>query len=84
MSPKTRYLKYDPLFTLFTRHRCPKCGSVLKSVRAEKTIDPRTHNELSEFDSVRLVFREFECKTCSSHFSVSEIEQHEKDIKRRH
>lgn len=82
MATKTKYLKYDFLYTICTPHVCPECGAELKAQKRTKTVKLASHDETCEFDTVKLVFREFVCRKCNSHFPIDEIRQYEKEHKK--
>ena len=81
MATKTKHLKCGFIYTRLMRHSCPLCSGMLRARRTEKTVKPTSDDGL-EFDSVRLVFREFVCGSCGRRFSVDEIKQYERTSER--
>jgi transcription initiation factor IIE alpha subunit len=79
MAEKTKILKYDFIYAVCKRHICPKCGAVLKVRKSTKSVTHTYTDERRELETVKLVFREFECKKCNSKYSIEEMKQLERN-----
>lgn len=62
------------------KHKCPDCGSILKTVKVSKIID----SDDSKLDyntylvgPVKIISKEFECPNCGKHLTVEEMKKHE-------
>lgn len=79
MATKTMHLKSDFIYTVCQQHLCPACASRLKVRKAVKTVKLTSPDDSLEFDTVRLIFKEFVCEKCNSVYSVNDIKQYEKE-----
>ncbi len=62
------------------KHKCPDCGSKLKTVKVSKVID-RPNSKVGHktylVGPVKTTSKEFECPNCGKHLTVREMKEHE-------
>ena len=65
------------------KHKCPKCGCLLKTVESSKVVDPSSQKVDSSklkvgysnylVGPVKIISKEFECHNCGNHLTVDEL-----------
>ncbi len=79
-----KYQNKDVVYVSFKKHYCPHCKTKVKTVMVEKVLD-RNSPEAEDFDfrigthltvdKAKFKWKEFECPTCHSHFTVKQMQQ---------
>jgi hypothetical protein len=72
----------NPIYALFRRHSCPKCGSAMKLVSCSKTVnykDPTANaSDFTQIDgepvkgNIYYTWLELKCTTCRFQISIKE------------
>ena len=82
-----------PFFVNFKKHFCPVCGEELKKTKVSKIVNSQSE-EAKDYDfsspggdgfmlgNVKFIWTEFFCTKCSKHYSISDIYQAEKGIRK--
>ncbi len=87
MGKGIKYFNNDLKYVSFTKHKCPHCANVLKTVKVSKSVN-RDSPEAKNFDfdfsaghsnlyitEAKFVWKEFECPECRAHFTVDELKK---------
>ena len=69
------------------KHKCPECGSILKTVEFSKIVDSASSEKDSDglkmdhntyfVGPIKVISKEFECPNCGKHLTVKEMKEHE-------
>lgn len=78
------YSNNDIKYISLTKHRCPYCANLLKTVKISKVVNSNSP-EAKDFDfnffdmtvtgDVKFTWKEFECPECRAHFTVDELKK---------
>ncbi len=82
-----KYQNKDVAYVSFKKYYCPHCKIKIKTVPVEKTVE-RNSPEAEDFDfrfsvggthftvdKATFKWKEFECPTCNTHFTIKEMQQ---------
>ncbi len=82
-----KYQNKDVVYVSWKKHYCPHCKTKVKTVMVEKTVE-RNSPEAEDFDfrfgmagrhftvdKATFRWKEFECPTCNTHFTIKEMQQ---------
>ena len=83
-----KYINKDVNYVSFKKHFCPNCSTKLKTVKVSKTVNffsPEAkdfdfsfsslgHN-LVVNDDIEFSWKEFDCPSCKTHFTVNELKK---------
>ncbi len=82
-----KYQNKDFVYVSLKKHYCPHCKTKVKTVMVEKTVE-RNSPEAKDFDfrfgiagthfivdKATFKWKEFECPTCNTHFTIKEMQQ---------
>ncbi len=82
-----KYQNKDFVYVSLKKHYCPHCNIKVKTVMVEKVVE-RNSPEAKDFDfhfgtggthfivdKATFKWKEFECPTCNTHFSIKEMQQ---------
>ena len=83
-----KYFNKDVVYVSLTKHSCPNCCGVLKTVKVSKIVNfksPEADSFNFRFgsgkhvmivdDDVEFTWKEFECPKCKKHFTVEELQK---------
>ncbi len=79
-----QYFNNDIKYVSMTKHKCPHCANILKTVKVSKVVNSNSP-EAKDFDfdfsditikgDVKFIWKEFECPDCRAHFTVDELKK---------
>ena len=85
-----KYFNNDIIYTIFKKHNCPKCGTLLNCVKVSKIVHSKSP-EAKDFNfsfsggdgymigNVKFIWKEFECSNCKQHYTVNELKSIERE-----
>ncbi len=82
-----KYQHRDFVYVSLKKHYCPHCNTKVKTVTVEKVVE-KNSPEAEDFDfrfgmagrhfvvdKAKFKWKEFECPTCNTHFTIKEMQQ---------
>ncbi len=79
-----KYFNNDIKYISLTKHKCPHCANILKTVKVSKVVNSNS-TEAKDFDfdfsdimiegDVKFIWKEFECPECRAHFTVDQLKK---------
>lgn len=91
--PQVKRIWTRPFFVHFKKHHCPVCDGKLKKNKVSKIVNSKSE-EAKDYDftssggdgfmigNVKFIWTEFHCAKCSKNYSINDIFQAEKSIKK--